>query len=57
MSKKTKTMIAGALLMALASPAFATEAGDWAVSLGAHVVDPASDNGTLANGAFEVSVR
>ena len=29
-------MIAGALLMALASPAFATEAGDWAISVGAH---------------------
>lgn len=58
MSKKTSsTLIAGALLMALASPALATEAGDWAMSLGAHAVDPASDNGTLADGAFDVSVH
>lgn len=58
MSKKTsRALITGALLMALASPAFATEAGDWAISLGAHVVDPSSDNGTLADGAFDVSVH
>jgi len=58
MNKKLSTsMIAGALLMALASPAFATEAGDWSISLGVHSVDPASDNGTLANGAFEADVR
>lgn len=55
--KTTTTLITGALLMALASPAFATEAGDWAISLGAHVVDPSSDNGTLADGAFDVSVH
>ena len=58
MSTKIKTtLVAGALLMALANPAFATEAGDWAISLGVHVVDPASDNGTLADGAFDVSVH
>ena len=57
MNKKTNaSIITGALLMALASPAFATEAGDWSVSVGFHSVDPASDNGTLADGAFEVDV-
>ena len=57
MSKKTsRTLITGALLMALASPALATEAGDWSFSFGVHSVDPASDNGTLADGAFDVSV-
>jgi len=57
MSKKTsRTLITGALLMALASPALATEAGDWSFSVGVHSVDPASDNGTLADGAFEVDV-
>lgn len=55
--RTTATLIVGALLTGLASPAFATEAGDWALSLGAHVVDPASDNGTLADGAFDVSVH
>ena len=37
MSKKTsRTLITGALLMALASPALATEAGDWSFSVGVH---------------------
>jgi outer membrane protein len=44
------------LALGFAGPALATEAGDWTLSLGAHVVDPTSDNGSLAAGAFEADV-
>jgi len=30
--------------------------GDWIVKLGVHTIEPKSDNGTLANGAFKVDV-
>lgn len=40
-------------LVAASSPALAD---DWFVRVGAHNVDPKSDNGTLAGGALEVSV-
>ena len=43
-------------LLAAVPAVGAYEAGDWSVRVGAHVVDPASDNGTLANGALEVDV-
>lgn len=36
--------------------AFAVPAGTWSIAAGAHMVDPKSDNGTLANGAFSVEV-
>lgn len=36
--------------------AFAVPAGTWSIAAGAHYVDPKSDNGTLANGAFSVEV-
>lgn len=38
------------------APAFAYEKGDWAVSLGAHQVNPSSNNGRLAGGAFGTDV-
>ena len=44
-----------ALLLAMPA-ASAFDAGDWSVRVGAHGVDPASDNGTLADGALEVDV-
>lgn len=44
-----------ALLLAVPA-ASAFDAGDWSVRVGAHVVDPASDNGTLADGALEADV-
>lgn len=44
------------LLLALPFPALAHEAGDIILRVGAHVVDPASDNGTLAAGALEADV-
>lgn len=36
--------------------AIAVPAGTWSVAAGAHMVDPKSDNGTLANGALDVDV-
>lgn len=36
--------------------AFAVPAGTWSIAAGAHMVDPKSDNGTLADGAFTVDV-
>jgi outer membrane protein len=46
-----------ALPLALAAPLSATAAeGDWFFRLGVHAVDPKSDNGTLAGGAFDASI-
>ena len=40
----------------LAAPAFAQQAGEWTFSVGAHQVNPKSDNGSLAGGALDVEV-
>jgi outer membrane protein len=40
----------------LAAPAFAQEAGEWTFSVGAHQVNPNSDNGSLVGGALDVEV-
>jgi len=37
-------------------PAAAQSAGDWTVALGAHHVDPKSDNGRLADGTLPLSI-
>jgi outer membrane protein len=39
-----------------AAPAFAQEAGDWTLAIGAHQVNPKSDNGSLAGGTLDVEV-
>jgi outer membrane protein len=39
-----------------AAPAFAQQAGEWTIGIGAHNVDPKSDNGSLVNGALDVEV-
>lgn len=44
------------LALALAAPAQAQEAGTWTLGLGAHAVNPTSDNGRLAGGALEADV-
>ena len=46
----------GLLLAALAVPAAAADKGDWSLSLGAHSVNPASDNGSLAGGTLDADV-
>ena len=48
--------LAAAAALFTATPALAQEAGDWSFSLGAHVVSPKSDNGSLAGGALEADV-
>ena len=48
--------LAALAALALAPAAMAQEAGDWTFSVGAHVVDPTSDNGTLAGGALSTDV-
>ena len=50
-----RNTLAAALVFA-AVPASAYEKGDWAVSLGAHQINPGSNNGTLAGGAFNTDV-
>lgn len=48
--------IAAALALAISAPALAQEAGDWTFSVGAHVVAPKSDNGSLAGGTLDADV-
>jgi outer membrane protein len=48
--------LAAAAALFTATPALAQQAGDWTFGLGAHVVDPKSDNGSLAGGALEADV-
>lgn len=48
--------LAAAAALFTATPALAQEAGDWTFGLGVHVVDPKSDNGSLAGGALETDV-
>ncbi|MCC7248805.1 MAG: OmpW family protein [Lysobacter sp.] len=48
-----------ALALALggvAAPAFAQQAGEWTISVGAHQVNPKSDNGSVLGGALDVEV-
>jgi outer membrane protein len=40
----------------LAAPAFAQQAGEWTFSIGAHQVNPKSDNGRLVGGTLPVDV-
>lgn len=49
------TLLATAMLLAC-GPALAADAGDWSYSLGAHVINPRSGNGSLANGALVADV-
>lgn len=40
----------------LAAPAFAQQAGEWTFGIGAHQVNPKSDNGKLAGGTVPIEV-
>jgi outer membrane protein len=55
---RTSGLTAAILAACLLAPALAAahEAGDVIVRVGAHVVDPKSDNGTLAGGTIEADV-
>jgi len=57
MPRKTLSLLALALAGTLAAPAaFAQSAGDWTVAVGAHQVNPDSDNGTLAGGTLPLDI-
>ena len=45
--KRTSTLLLAALVAAAALPAAAQSKGDWTLGIGAHNVDPKSDNGSL----------
>lgn len=45
--KRTSTLLLAALAVATALPAAAQSKGDWTLGVGAHNVDPKSDNGSL----------
>lgn len=40
----------------LAAPAFAQQAGEWTFGIGAHQVNPKSDNGSLAGGELPIEI-
>lgn len=51
-----RQILAATMLVALAAPAFAQSQGEWTVGLGIANVNPKSDNGTLAGGAYPTSI-
>ena len=54
---KTIPLVALALCGAIAAPAaLAQSTGDWTVALGAHQVNPDSDNGKLAAGTLPLDI-
>jgi outer membrane protein len=44
------------VLSGIAAPAFAQQAGEWTFGIGAHQVNPKSDNSSVAGGTFDVEV-
>ena len=56
MSIRLLPLCAALALGSLATPAIAQSAGDWTIGIGAHQVNPKSDNGALAGNTLNVSV-
>ena len=56
MIRRFAPLAAALALAGLAMPAFAQEAGTWTIGIGAHQVNPKSDNGSLVGGALDVEV-
>ena len=57
MLRKTLPLLALSVAGVIAAPAaFAQTAGDWTVAIGAHQVDPDSDNGALAAGSLPLHI-
>lgn len=56
MTRRFTPLALALVLGGLAAPAFAQEAGDWTFSIGAHQVNPKSDNGKLAGGTVPIEV-
>ncbi len=56
MIRRTAPLVLALIFSGIAAPAFAQNAGEWTIALGAHNVDPKSDNGKLAGGTLAVEV-
>ena len=56
MIRRFAPLAAALALAGLAMPAFAQDAGTWTIGIGAHQVNPKSDNGSLAGGTLDVEV-
>ena len=57
MKFRTSALALALVLGGAATPALAQSAGTWTVGIGAHQVNPKSDNGTLAGGTLPVEVE
>ena len=57
MKFRTSALALALVLGGAAAPALAQSAGTWTVGIGAHQVNPKSDNGTLAGGTLPVEVE
>jgi outer membrane protein len=56
MSRRIAPLALALALAGLATPAFAQQAGEWTIGIGAHQVNPKSDNGKLAGGTVPIEV-
>lgn len=54
--RRLAPLAAALVLGGLAAPAFAQQAGEWTFGIGAHQVNPKSDNGSVAGGTLDVEV-
>ncbi|MCM2338223.1 MAG: outer membrane beta-barrel protein [Lysobacter sp.] len=57
MKFRTSALALALVLGGVATPALAQSAGTWTVGVGAHQVNPKSDNGALAGGTLPVEVE
>jgi outer membrane protein len=56
MNKILFSLALGSALGAIATPALAQSRGDWTLGIGAHQVNPTSDNGALAGGTLPLDI-
>lgn len=56
MFRRTAPLALAIALGGLTAPAFAQQAGEWTIGVGAHQVNPKSDNGSLAGGTVPIEV-
>lgn len=56
LSRRLAPLAAALVLGGLAAPAFAQQAGEWTFGIGAHQVNPKSDNGSVAGGTLDVEI-
>lgn len=53
--KKTRALLP-LMLVCLAAPAAAQSRGEWTLGVGAHTVNPTSDNGSLSDGTLDLDI-